>query len=416
MHKIKMLIAKGLAVSLLISGLFFVPMSTAFAEAADQEQTAYWEQETSDIKAAGRLYRTTRKIQGNDNRTRVMNTTVEPFSSITYNEITFKGGSSLSTGTVIGKNLVLTAGHVAARFEREEAKGYVMPGKNGSQHPFGRFPILKSFKLPHLDIGVLVVAENEKGQNIGDVVPRRKLSQTGAFGESITLPGYGADKNGEQWIDSGTILTADNTYLYYTADTMPGNSGSPVFNQRNEIIGVHVYGYKDSNAAVRIAGMAYDFVKKHLDEDAKAPSKPTATPTPKPTATPTPKPTVTPTPKPTVTPTPKPSPTPTPKPSPTVTPAVANDTWSASKTYVAGDTVVYKGNTYKAKWWTKNNAPDSSPAWEQVSSQSGGGVAYIPGKAYTGGTIVSYNGGSYKAKWWTTSIPGSDNTWTALKK
>lgn len=36
------------------------------------------------------------------------------------------------------------------------------------------------------------------------------------------------------------------------------------------------------------------------------------------------------------------------------------DTYDNTKVYNGGDTVVYKGVTYKAKWWTKGTAPDAS--------------------------------------------------------
>lgn len=95
--------------------------------------------------------------------------------------------------------------------------------------------------------------------------------------------------------------------------------------------------------------------------------------------------------------------------------APAANAWDAKKTYHNGDVVVYNGHTYKAKYWTLNNRPDQSAAWEQVvEKNSDGSVDYISGKAYVGGDIVKYNGRNYQAKWWTTSIPGSDNTWKAL--
>lgn len=92
------------------------------------------------------------------------------------------------------------------------------------------------------------------------------------------------------------------------------------------------------------------------------------------------------------------------------------DTFDSSKVYLAGDTVVYKGKTYKAKWWTQGGTPDTGSAWELVvSSSSDGSVNYNAGTAYTGGSIVKYNGKTYKAAWWTNSAPGSDSSWTLIK-
>ncbi|WP_374707679.1 carbohydrate-binding protein [Clostridium sp. LY3-2] len=96
-------------------------------------------------------------------------------------------------------------------------------------------------------------------------------------------------------------------------------------------------------------------------------------------------------------------------------PEPSKDTYDASKIYNTGDTVVYKGITYKAKWWTKGETPGTSAVWEQVvTPNEDGSVNYVPGKAYNGGDVVLYNGVKYKAAWWTNSVPGSDSSWTKL--
>lgn len=93
----------------------------------------------------------------------------------------------------------------------------------------------------------------------------------------------------------------------------------------------------------------------------------------------------------------------------------SNDTYDANKVYLAGDTVIYNGKTYTAKWWTKGEAPDKSSAWELVVTPNADGtVNYTSGKAYNGGAIVKYNGKNYKAAWWTNSLPGSDSSWILI--
>ena len=52
----------------------------------------------------------------------------------------------------------------------------------------------------------------------------------------------------------------------------------------------------------------------------------------------------------------KPVPTPDPKPQP-------GDTWDADKIYFGGETVVYNGQQFEARWWTQGNAPDATKAW-----------------------------------------------------
>lgn len=43
------------------------------------------------------------------------------------------------------------------------------------------------------------------------------------------------------------------------------------------------------------------------------------------------------------------------------------DTWERDKVYTGGQTVVYKGVTYKCKWWVQGQEPDKSDAWEKVN-------------------------------------------------
>ncbi|MGL6105740.1 glycosyl hydrolase family 18 protein [Romboutsia sp.] len=91
------------------------------------------------------------------------------------------------------------------------------------------------------------------------------------------------------------------------------------------------------------------------------------------------------------------------------------DTYDPTKVYLQGDSVVYKGEIYKAKWWVKGENPDSSQAWEKVvKPNEDGSISYQPGMVFTGGQTVKYDGKTYKAKWWTNTTPGSDSSWELI--
>ena len=96
--------------------------------------------------------------------------------------------------------------------------------------------------------------------------------------------------------------------------------------------------------------------------------------------------------------------------------AQAGDTYDADTVYYAGDTVIYNGTGYTAKWYNKGTAPDTPDApWERTPEYDENGVPiWYEGMACPGGGKVSYNGAVYEAKWWTTSVPGSDNSWKAV--
>ncbi|KPH95671.1 chitinase [Pseudoalteromonas porphyrae] len=93
------------------------------------------------------------------------------------------------------------------------------------------------------------------------------------------------------------------------------------------------------------------------------------------------------------------------------------DTWDASKVYTGGDTVVFNGVTYKAKWWTQGNRPDLGGVWEATTKpvDGGGNVIWQSSAVYNSGDQVSHNGGKYQAKWWTQGQePGKANVWKSL--
>ncbi|HAX72310.1 MAG TPA: chitinase, partial [Firmicutes bacterium] len=88
------------------------------------------------------------------------------------------------------------------------------------------------------------------------------------------------------------------------------------------------------------------------------------------------------------------------------------DTFDLTKVYLAGDTVIFNGETYTAKWWVQGEYPNESAAWEkEVTQNEDGSITYEPGMIFNGGELVSYNGQLYRAKWWTNTTPGSDSSW-----
>ncbi|MGL5354239.1 MAG: M64 family metallopeptidase, partial [Clostridium sp.] len=72
-------------------------------------------------------------------------------------------------------------------------------------------------------------------------------------------------------------------------------------------------------------------------------------------------------------------------------PVVEGDTFDSSKIYNTGDIVVYKGEKYKAKYWTQGGTPDTNAAWEKVVDTNPDGTKpYVPGLSYNKGDLVSY--------------------------
>ena len=100
------------------------------------------------------------------------------------------------------------------------------------------------------------------------------------------------------------------------------------------------------------------------------------------------------------------------------TTVVPGDTYVSDKAYHRGDTVVFNGKTYKAKWWTRGENPETSQVWELVDdgNQTAAPAAWSPFKIYTAGMQVTYKGRVYEAKWWTIGLAPGKGWWSAWKQ
>ena len=97
---------------------------------------------------------------------------------------------------------------------------------------------------------------------------------------------------------------------------------------------------------------------------------------------------------------------------------VPGDTYVSDKAYHRGDTVVFNGKTYRAKWWTRGENPETSQVWELVDdgNQTAAPAAWLPFKIYTAGMQVTYKGRVYEAKWWTIGLAPGKGWWSAWKQ
>lgn len=109
-------------------------------------------------------------------------------------------------------------------------------------------------------------------------------------------------------------------------------------------------------------------------------------------------------------------------------PAPDKNTFDINKVYNSGDTVIFEGNTYKARWWTQGAKPDPNNLWgvweliettvekptpkPEPEPEIPSADTYISSAVYSGGDTVIYQGKAYKAKWWTQgTAPDPSNTW-----
>ncbi|AKV86867.1 hypothetical protein AKG07_11830 [Microbacterium sp. CGR1] len=99
-----------------------------------------------------------------------------------------------------------------------------------------------------------------------------------------------------------------------------------------------------------------------------------------------------------------------------VTTAPAIEAWDPVAVYDAGDAVSHQGATYTAQWWTKGDAPGSSAtgSWMEQGAlvpAAGDGVrVWTSSYVYVGGEVIAHQGHAFRARWWTRDqAPGDAN-------
>ncbi len=87
--------------------------------------------------------------------------------------------------------------------------------------------------------------------------------------------------------------------------------------------------------------------------------------------------------------------------------------FDASKVYSGGELVSYEGLVYRANWWTVNDAPDATDAFELVSDVR---LGYSDSTVYSADTETIFQGNIYRANWWTrgASPLASPEIWTLI--
>ncbi len=218
------------------------------------------------------LFPQTRSIIGTDNRIRVTNTAEEPYNSNVF----IAANGAAGSGVVIGKNTVLTAAHVVRNIKDtpDMETVYVIPGRDGAKLPYGKFKI-KSVHIPQSyidspsidrDIAVLTI-EPLNGVSIGEAVPALPIRHANDIepGADLATTGYPGDKPwGTMWTISGNEAGQTGTRLYFDMDVIGGQSGSPIYDQDNFIVGVVTTSAKTRNFGTKLNDEFYQFVLDNL--------------------------------------------------------------------------------------------------------------------------------------------------------
>ena len=221
-------------------------------------------------------------IIGNNDLVKVKNTLQYPYSTSAYVKATFKfkNADSVEIGTGRGSasfikdNVLITAAHVVydreSKTEATEVK--IMPAATPDSNPFGEIKVkevryLKEFRntdpdeLTTYDLAVLIL-EEPIGAQLGTLGLPNNLENTKNL--DVTITGYPSfNKHIKQmYTDTKAVLQDTNDFLFYQVDTLPGASGSAVYDSNNRIVGVHTNGSEaeQMNYAVKLNEKALSFI------------------------------------------------------------------------------------------------------------------------------------------------------------
>ncbi|MBF0713655.1 trypsin-like peptidase domain-containing protein [Gemella sp. GH3] len=189
--------------------------------------------------------------------------------------------NSYGTGTIIGDNYILTAGHVVAADGRDSIAtgGKVVSSVKDKDGNFITFEVEKTIPFPKwltadkfserfdYDLGLVKVKPNSDGKTIGEVlgvinVNKSNKSRLGEKAGSSGYPYYYYMKyKFSQWYNVGKIIDEDE-YIYETDYyTSGGESGSGLINSDNELVGVLSRGNLDVSRYIRMRPLFLDWLK-----------------------------------------------------------------------------------------------------------------------------------------------------------
>ncbi|MGN0317664.1 MAG: trypsin-like serine peptidase [Lachnospira sp.] len=235
-------------------------------------------------------------IIGTDDRVRVDDTTQKPFRSVCrivtrYSNIKdnvtngYVTLSFIGTGFLVGKDRLMTAGHVIygdasetfstlgnryddgiynPRFPDEIIiqPGAYLDSSNRLVLPYGEFTVDQSYIQKeyytstdtNYDWGLCILG-SDIGLQLGYLGLVTNSSTNSISSNNIRIIGYPGDKNGDMYSSLGTVSNVTQYRITHNADTTGGSSGSPVLEQGSDfyVEAIHTTGSSSGNGATRIS-------------------------------------------------------------------------------------------------------------------------------------------------------------------
>ncbi|CAN7191699.1 DNA/RNA non-specific endonuclease [Variovorax sp. LjRoot84] len=169
------------------------------------------------------------------------------------------------TGSLVSPRLLMTNHHVltdaqSARFS--EAEFDFEKGEDGRPLPVSTFALLPELFFhadPELDFSLVAVAErSEDGKTPLSQFGFNRLSQELGkiiLGESVNIIQHPDGRSKQIALQQNELIDRLDNFLHYQTDTAPGSSGSPLYNNQWEMIGLHHSGVPARNEAGQILAL-----------------------------------------------------------------------------------------------------------------------------------------------------------------
>ncbi|MBI0489156.1 serine protease [Staphylococcus aureus] len=163
----------------------------------------------------------------------ITDATKEPYNSV----VAFVGGN----GVVVGKNTIVTNKHIAKSndiFKNRVSAHHSSKGKGG-----GNYDVKDIVEYPGKeDLAIVHVHETStEGLNFNKNVSYTKFADGAKVKDRISVIGYPHPYKNKYVLyeSTGPVMSVEGSSIVYSAHTESGNSGSPVLNSNNELVGIH---------------------------------------------------------------------------------------------------------------------------------------------------------------------------------
>jgi endonuclease G len=186
------------------------------------------------------------------------------------------------TGFMVSPRVMMTNNHVlrdaaSARFSQIEF-GF-QNGVDGQPRPTHVFDLQPdALFLTDAPLDVTVVAVSATSRATGDIVAvglaefgfNRLSGQQGKIllGENINIVQHPAGEPKQLALQQNELVDRFETFLHYRGDTLPGSSGSPLFNNQWEVLGLHHSGVPERDPQGRVLTVDGALWDSSMGEDA----------------------------------------------------------------------------------------------------------------------------------------------------